>query len=197
MIEAFGGALAAPSANRSGRLSPTRAEHVIEQLGDSVALVLDAGPCAVGLESTILSLAGDRAKLLRPGGVPAEAIEAALGETPRTRVGRRSGHRSRHARQPLRAAPAAPARRKLGRARRGAPRFRTRHIPGAERAVATRNLSPAGDLVEAAANLFAFLAELDRSRAAAIAVAPIPQQGLGEAINDRLERAAAPRPPDR
>ena len=116
---------------------------------------------------------------------------------PRTRVGGRSGHRARDARQPLRAAPAAPARRKLVAPDEALLSFGPGRIPGEERIATTRNLSPSGDLVEAAANLFAFLVELDRSRAVAIAVAPIPQHGFGEAINDRLERAAAPRPTDR
>ncbi len=193
VIAACGGALAAPSANPSGRLSPTRAEHVISGLGDKVALVLDTGPSAVGLESTIVSLAGDKPVLLRPGGVPAEAIEAVLGEKleraasgdPITAPGMLSSHYA--PRLPLRldAASVAPGEALLA--------FGPNQVPGAERAAAQRNLSPSGDLVEAAANLFACLAELDVSGASAIAVAPIPHEGLGEAINDRLKRAAAPR----
>lgn len=193
VIAEFGGALAAPSANRSGRLSPTRAEHVIEQLGDSVALVLDAGASAVGLESTILSLAGDPPKLLRPGGVPAEAIEAALGEPlerasrgdPISAPGMLASHYA--PRLPLRIAATSvePGEALLA--------FGPSRIAGAESAAATRNLSSSGDLVEAASNLFGYLADLDRSGAARIAVAPIPRHGLGEAINDRLARAAAPR----
>jgi L-threonylcarbamoyladenylate synthase len=194
VIAAFGGALAAPSANHSGRLSPTRAEHVVDQLGDAVSLVLDAGPCAVGVESTILSLAGSTPLLLRPGGVPAEAIEAALGTKleraaagdPITAPGMLSSHYA--PRLPLRldASSVEPGEALLA--------FGNAAIPGADRAVALRNLSPAGDLIEAAANLFAHLADLDASGASAIAVMPIPQQGLGEAINDRLARAAARKP---
>jgi L-threonylcarbamoyladenylate synthase len=153
-------------------------------------MVLNAGPCAVGLESTIVALSGNRPKLLRPGGLPAELIETTLG-TPleRTAIGDRiiapgmlTNHYAPHL--PLRvnasSAAASEALLAFGRAR----------IEGAERAIATRNLSPSEDLVEAAANLFAHLAELDRSGASAIAVAPIPHRGLGEAINDRLTRAA-------
>lgn len=195
VIAAFGGALAAPSANPSGRLSPTRAEHVAQALGDKVALVLDAGPCAVGLESTIVSLAGDKPMLLRPGGLPAEAIEASLGVRltrassgdPVTAPGMLSSHYA--PRLPLRldATSVAPDEALLA--------FGLAPVAGEKAAVEQKNLSLSGDLVEAAANLFAFLAELDQSSAAAIAVAPIPYEGLGEAINDRLARAAAPRLP--
>ncbi len=193
VIAALGGALAAPSANRSGRLSPTRAEHVIEQLGDAVALVLDAGPCAVGLESTIVSLAGDTPILLRPGGIAAEAVEAVLGMKlgraaigdPVTAPGMLQSHYA--PRLPLRtdAESVAPSEALLA--------FGPAAVPGADQAAAVRNLSPTGDLIEAAANLFADLAALDESDASAIAVAPVPNDGLGEAINDRLVRAAAPR----
>ena len=164
MIEAFGGALAAPSANRSGRLSPTRAEHVIEQLGDAVALVLDAGPCEIGLESTIVSLAGDTPRLLRPGGVPAEAIEAVLGMKleratagdPISAPGMLASHYAPRLPVRLNAASVEPGEALLA--------FGDADIPGAGSAAATRNLSPAGDLIEAAANLFAFLQELDATR---------------------------------
>jgi L-threonylcarbamoyladenylate synthase len=194
VIAAFGGALAAPSANLSGRLSPTRAEHVIDQLGDRVALVLDAGPCRVGLESTIVSLAEDEPRLLRPGGVPAEAIEAALA----THLARATtgdavtapGMLASHYAPRLAVRPNAtsvePGEALLA--------FGDTVIEGADRAVAIRNLSRSGDLTEAAASFFAALAELDASGASAIAVAPIPESGLGEAINDRLRRAAAAKP---
>jgi L-threonylcarbamoyladenylate synthase len=193
VIAVLGGALAAPSANRSGRLSPTRAGHVIEQLGENVALVLDAGPCAIGLESTIVSLAGDRPKLLRPGGVPAEAIEGELGVKlerstvgdPISAPGMLQNHYAPRLSLRLDASSVAPGEALLA--------FGPAHILGVDRAVAMRNLSPSGDIIEAAANLFAFLADLDRSGASAIAVAPIPRAGLGEAVNDRLTRAAAPR----
>lgn len=193
VIEALGGALAAPSANRSGRISPTRAEHVIEQLGDAVALLIDAGPCEVGLESTIVSLAEAAPRLLRPGGIPAEAIEEALRVTlerpeagdPVTAPGMLASHYAPHLPVRLNASEVGLDEALLA--------FGSAPVRGAENAVATRNLSPSGNLVEAASNLFAFLGELDRSGAAAIAVMPIPGNGLGEAINDRLARAAAPR----
>ncbi len=193
VIATFGGALAAPSANLSGRISPTRAEHVIEQLGDAVALVLDAGPCAVGLESTIVSLAGDRPRLLRPGGVPAGAIEAVLGlrlerataGDPVSAPGMLASHYAPRLPVRLNVTSVAPDEALLA--------FGDAMIAGAEYAKAVRNLSPSGDLVEAAAGFFADLAELDTSGAAGIAVAPIPSDGLGEAINDRLRRAAAER----
>lgn len=190
VIATFGGALAAPSANLSGRLSPTRAAHVIEQLGDSVALVLDAGPCTVGLESSIVSLAQSEPRLLRPGGAPAEAIEAALGTKLArattgdavTAPGMLASHYAPRLPVRLNAASVAPGEALLA--------FGDVVPQGADRATAIRNLSPSGDLVEAAASLFASLAELDASGASAIAVAPIPESGLGEAINDRLRRAA-------
>jgi L-threonylcarbamoyladenylate synthase len=196
VIGAFAAALAAPSANTSGRLSPTRAEHVIEQLGGVVSLVLDAGPCEIGLESTVVSLVDDKPRLLRPGGVPAEAVEAVLGMTLEraaagdaiTAPGMLASHYAPRLALRLNAMHVAPGEALLA--------FGDAAIPGADRAVAMRNLSASGDLVEAAANLFAKLAELDRSGASAIAVMPVPPDGLGEAINDRLERAAAPRTRD-
>ncbi|MBA3517772.1 MAG: threonylcarbamoyl-AMP synthase [Rhizobiales bacterium] len=193
LIAAYGGALAAPSANKSGRLSPTRAEHVAEQLGDEVALLLDGGPCEVGLESTIVALTGERPKLLRPGAIAAETIEAALGETLERAAfgeaiaapGMLAGHYAPLLPLRLDATALEPGEALLA--------FGSAEMSGADRAVAARNLSPAGNLIEAAANLFAHMAELDRSGAERIAVAPIPRHGLGEAINDRLRRAAAPR----
>ena len=192
IIAALGRAIAAPSANRSGSLSPTRAEHVIEQLGDAVALVVDAGPCEVGLESTIVSLVGKQPQLLRPGGVSAEAIESALGAKlkraslgdPISAPGMLASHYAPHLPLRMSATSVTPGEALLA--------FGNAPIADADHAVVMRNLSPSGDLVEAAANLFAFLAELDRSAASAIAVAPVPDHGLGEAINDRLSRAAVP-----
>jgi L-threonylcarbamoyladenylate synthase len=191
VIAAFGGALAAPSANRSGRLSPTRAEHVIDHLGDAVDLLLDAGPCEVGLESTILSLAEDQPRLLRPGGTPAEAIEAFLGRALQrsrsgdavTAPGMLQNHYAPRLPVRLHAISVEPGEALLA--------FGRVDVPGAAHAAAVRNLSPTGDLVEAAANLFAHLADLDQSGAERIAVMPVPRTGLGEAINDRLRRAAS------
>lgn len=191
LLAAFVGPLAGPSANPSGRVSPTTPAHVTEGLGGRIAAVLDGGPCAVGVESTILGLADGVPRLLRPGGLPVEAIEACLGH-------------------PLAEGPAAPARPSApGQlASHYAPEARVRldaaapepgevwigfgpACPGA-----ALNLSVAGDLAEAAATLFAALRDADRRAGpgGCIAVAPVPRQGLGRAINDRLARAAAPRP---
>jgi len=177
--------IAAPSANRSGRVSPTTAAHVQEELGDAVAMVLDGGPCTVGLESTIVSLAG-APTLLRPGAITAEMLAAALG-TPL------SIYRGNEVHAPgmlaSHYAPSLPIRLNVT-----APHANEAllafgpHVPlGAAR---TLNLSPAGNLTEAAAHLFAYIRELDRPEFSGIAVMPIPQEGLGVAINDRLVRAA-------
>jgi L-threonylcarbamoyladenylate synthase len=159
-------------------------------MGDAISLILDAGPCAVGLESTIVSLAGEQPKLLRPGGIPAEEIEAAL-DSELVRATSRDlvtapGMLASHY------APRTPVRLNATSVDGGEAllAFGDDDVPGAERAIAARNLSPSKNLVEAAANLFAHLAELDESGARAIAVMPIPRSGLGEAINDRLARAA-------
>jgi L-threonylcarbamoyladenylate synthase len=183
--------LAGPSANRSGHVSPTRPEHVRDDLGDRVSLILDAGPTPIGLESTVLTVRGDAVAMLRPGAVTAEAIEAALG----ARVLRETADEAR---------PQSPGQL----ASHYAPRARLRLNAGTIRADEALlafgdevpahngplvNLSPRGDLKEAAANLFAGLRRLDATGTSGIAVMPIPQIGLGEAINDRLQRAAAPR----
>ena len=178
--------LAAPSANPSGRVSPTRAAHVIDGLGGRIAAVLDGGACAVGVESTILALEGGQALLLRPGGLPAEAIEACLGAPllgPAPDPARPSapGQLASHY------APAVPLRLNAGSAGPDESLLGFGRVEGA-----ALNLSPAGDLVEAAANLFHFLRDLD-ARGRPIAVSPVPETGLGRAINDRLRRAAAPR----
>lgn len=188
LLRRFGGPLAAPSANPSGRVSPTRAEHVLDGLGGRIAAVIDGGPCAVGVESTILGLAGG-ARLLRPGGIPAEAIEACLGHG--LESGGDAGRPSAPGQLASHYAPAAALRLGAGRAEPGEVWLGF----GPQAAGADWNLSPAGDLVEAAANLFHFLREADRKAGAAgrVAVSPIPDTGLGRAINDRLRRAAAPR----
>jgi L-threonylcarbamoyladenylate synthase len=178
--------VAAPSANPSGRLSPTRAEHVAQGLGDKVAMILDGGPCAIGLESTVLDLTGDRPAILRQGGVPQEAIADALGEAVAVagaddRAPRSPGMLSSHY------APGLPVRLNAAEARAGEALLGF----GPNAANATLNLSPAGDLIEAAANLFNYLHSLDCPPHTAIAVMPIPETGLGRAINDRLRRAAA------
>lgn len=180
--------LAAPSANRSGQVSPTEAAHVEESLGEKVDLILDAGPCPVGIESTIVGLTRPEATLLRPGGVEREAIEALIGPlaAPRRQAIEAPGMLASHyaPRLPVRlgACEVAPDEALLGFGR---------DLP--EGAAMTMNLSPGGDLREAAAHLFAYLRALDRPVFRAIAVMPIPETGLGLAINDRLRRAAAGR----
>jgi len=191
LLRATGRPVAAPSANRSGRISPTLAQHVIDELGDRVDLVLDGGPCAVGLESTVLDLTGDRPRLLRPGGVPAEALEAVLGPLapPPVVVGNTAllapGMMSSHY------APALPVRLAAMGPEPGEALLGFGAVPSGVRPDA--NLSPSGDLAEAAAHLFSMLRDLDRPDFTGIAVMPIPMNGLGAAINDRLKRAAAPR----
>ena len=185
LLKEFAGPVAAPSANVSGRISPTRAEHVLEGLGGRLEAVLDGGPCAVGLESTIIGLAPGPV-LLRPGGLPVEVIEDCLGmplgrgeEGARPSApGQLESHYAPQAAMRLNAEAAAPGELLLG--------FGD--------VACDLNLSPSGDLVEAAANLFHHLRQLDALGAGKIAVAPIPERGLGRAINDRLRRAAAPRP---
>ncbi len=193
LIAAFGQVVAAPSANLSGRVSPTTADHVARQLGDSVALILDAGPCRVGVESAIVALDGSRPRLLRPGGVARREIEAMLGEKlQRAAAGEAVAAPGM---LPSHYAPQTPIR--LGAASVNAGEallaFGADLPDGAETAVMVRNLSPAGDLREAAASLFGALHDLDAAGATMIAAMPIPAHGLGEAINDRLARAAAPR----
>jgi len=189
LLSAVDRPVAAPSANRSGRISPTSAEAVADELGDAVALILDGGPCTVGLESTVVGFAGGRPVLLRPGGIAAEEIEAVAGRllAPRPDAARPTspGQLASHY------APAKPLRRNVRRPRQGEVLLGFgAMVPG------DISLSATGDLTEAAANLFRLLRLADRGVAEAIAVAPIPNHGLGRAINDRLRRAAAAhRPP--
>jgi L-threonylcarbamoyladenylate synthase len=190
--------VAAPSANRSGGVSPTTAPHVLEGLSGRIAAVLDGGPCAVGVESTVLDLSAGGAALLRPGGVTAEQIEAAIGP-----IGRALPPALAGATESLRSpgmlvshyAPSLPVR--LGATEVGPDEALLafgRPLPGAG---AMWNLSPSGDPAEAAARLFAGLRWLDaegrRLGLGRIAAMPVPDAGLGAAINDRLARAAAPR----
>ena len=186
LLAAFDGPVVAPSANRSGHVSPTDATHVLADLRGRIDMVLDGGPCPVGLESTIVACL-DTPTLLRPGGLPREAIEHVLGraltvaksddETPLA-PGMLASHYAPKARLRLDAATAEPGEALLG------------FGPAPP---ATLNLSPRGDLIEAAANLFSHLRALDASGAKRIAVMKVPHEGLGEAINDRLKRAAAPK----
>lgn len=184
LLRAFGGPLAAPSANPSGRVSPTRAAHVLAGLSGRIAAVVDGGACAVGVESTIVGLV-DGAELLRPGGVPVEALEAVLGPLV---LGGSSEKPNAPGQLASHYAPEAPVRLEARDVRPG--EFRLGFGPGES----DLNLSEAGDLVEAAANLFHMLREADSlAKGRVIAVAPVPETGLGRAINDRLRRAAAPR----
>jgi L-threonylcarbamoyladenylate synthase len=183
--------IAAPSANRSGHVSATRAEHVADDLGLQVAMILDGGATVHGLESTVIDATGPELVLLRPGSVTIEALEAAV----QTTIRRRS--------TPT-ATPNSPGQLESHYAPRAALRLNAKHVAENEALLAfgpnapphaghAMNLSPSGDLVEAAARLFAALRALDATGASTIAVMPIPHEGLGEAINDRLKRAAAPR----
>jgi L-threonylcarbamoyladenylate synthase len=184
LLRAAGCPVAAPSANRAGRLSPTTAAHVAESLGGTCAAIVDGGPCPVGIESTVVDLSGGSAAVLRPGGVPVEDIEAVVGPLAAAEAaGKRPkspGMLERHY------APGLPLRLNAVEARPGEALLG--FGPGA--AGAALNLSPGGDVEEAAANLFAMIRALDRPRFQAIAVMPIPEEGLGRAINDRLRRAA-------
>jgi L-threonylcarbamoyladenylate synthase len=195
LLAACGRPLAAPSANRSGAVSPTQATHVLADLGESVALILDGGPTAHGLESTVIDARGDAPVLLRSGAVTAETIEAVLG-APLERPA------------PAGSQPNAPGQLKSHYAPDAKVRLGAREVKDGEALLAfgpdvpptsgpVINLSPAGNLIEAAANLFAALRALDKRGVGTIAVMPVPQEGLGEAINDRLRRAAAPRPRSR
>jgi L-threonylcarbamoyladenylate synthase len=193
LIAAAGVPLVAPSANRSGRVSPTLAAHVLADLDGRIDLILDAGPTEVGVESTIVACLEGAPRLLRHGAIPKEAIEAILGRP----LAEHSGAAD--------AAPLAPGLLASHYAPRAAVRLEAREAAPSEAALdfggalrasqagARLDLSPNGDLVEAAAHLFAYLRALDDAGLSAIAVAPIPAEGLGAAINDRLRRAAAPR----
>jgi len=200
ILARFGRPVAAPSANRSGRVSPTSAEDVVEELGESVAEVIDIGPSPVGVESTIVAVLDDIPVLLRPGGVPRAALEAVLGRpvadpSPQIEAeadsaplapGMLTSHYAPRARVRLDAVEVRPGEALMT--------FAGARPRGSEAAVAVIDLSPAGDLAEAASRLFRALRDLDGLGAEGIAVVPIPTDGLGEAIADRLRRAAAPRP---
>ncbi|MDA5095463.1 L-threonylcarbamoyladenylate synthase [Aliiroseovarius sp. KMU-50] len=184
LLEAAGRPVAAPSANPSGRISPSTAEHVMDGLSGKIEAVLDGGPCAVGVESTIVGI-DPIPVLLRPGGLPAEALEEAI----RAPLARRQESETINAPGQLTSHYAPNAKMRLN----VETLHSTERLLGFGHVEADLNLSPAGDLVEAAANLFAMLHQMDAEGDAPIAVSPIPDHGLGRAINDRLRRAAAPR----
>jgi L-threonylcarbamoyladenylate synthase len=189
LLRAAGTPIAAPSANISGRVSATRAEHVAADFGDRVDMVLDGGPSAAGLESTIVALHGEEPALLRSGAVAAEEIERVLG---RRLVRRHGGAIQAPGMMQSHYAPRAHLRLNAEVPRPGEAFLTFGSRPHGDGPAL--NLSPSGNLREAAANLFAYLRALDSSGIDMIAVTPIPETGLGEAINDRLRRAAAPRP---
>jgi L-threonylcarbamoyladenylate synthase len=196
LLARLGRPVVAPSANRSGHVSPTTAAHVLADLGGRIDMIVDGGPAAVGVESTIVACFGEP-MLLRPGGLPRQDIERVLAhklaeapaelrepEAPLS-PGLLASHYAPKAKLRLRASNVRAGEALLA--------FGPRLPPGAEHAELVLNLSPGGDLVEAAANLFSDLRTLDAANVTAIAVMTVPSEGLGEAINDRLARAAAPR----
>lgn len=179
--------IAAPSANRSGAVSPTIAEHVAHSLGDSIDMILDGGPCQVGLESTVIDATGEQCGFLRPGGIAKEDIEAITGpllsagedpDAPKS-PGMLKSHYAPNLPVYLNCSARKPGGAFLG--------FGPHSIQS------DLNLSEKGDLQEAAANLFAMMRQLDRDEFSSLCVAPIPNEGLGLAINDRLQRASAPK----
>lgn len=195
LLQAFGGAVVAPSANRSGHVSPTTAAHVQTDLDGRIDLIVDGGPVEVGVESTIVGCF-DEPVLLRAGGLPREVIERLLGRALKApqependdaphplAPGMLASHYAPRTRVRLQATDIRPGEALLA--------FGPKTLPGLDNAVAVMNLSEAGDLAEAATRLFGYLRALDTHGAAGIAVMPVPDHGLGEAINDRLRRAAA------
>lgn len=173
--------LAAPSANRSGAISPTRADHVLKGLGGAVPMILDGGPCSAGLESTIIAVREDGWQVLRPGPVSAMEIEQTLGYPPLSLV---TGAIEAPGQMASHYAPSKPVRLNV------TTPVRDEYLIGFGAIAGDENLSSTGDLAQAAAHLFEALHNADASLASAIAVAPIPHQGIGIAMNDRLTRAA-------
>jgi L-threonylcarbamoyladenylate synthase len=209
ILTEFGKPVVAPSANRSGHVSPTTAGHVLADLGGRIDLIIDGGPTPVGLESTIVACL-DRPVLLRPGGLPRAEIERALGHAlaeacPHPNPPPRAGKGKEGVEDG--AAPMAPGQLASHYAPHATLRLDASSVhageallafgpvlpPGAAGAARVLNLSPRGDLIEAAANLFSHLRALDAPGVNVIAVMPVPHHGLGEAINDRLRRGQAPR----
>ena len=206
LLMSFGGGIAAPSANRSGKISPTAVEHVHAELGKKIPLIIDGGHCEVGLESTVLDISGDTPVLLRPGSITREMLEAVIFDPKDKKKAKAAvGHA---ARQELRTPDAeedvlkSPGRMESHYAPATPMRLSAVDVAADEAllafgpnpptgALTTLNLSPTGNLVEAATNLFAYMRELDNEFHSAIAVMHIPKEGLGEAIADRLRRAAA------
>ena len=185
LLQAFGGGLAAPSANRSGRVSPTTAQHVRDEFADAV-MVVDGGACDVGIESTVVDLSGDAPGILRPGSITRAMLEGIIGELAEAKQGSSllsPGQMESHY------APSIPVR--LNATDVGGDEALLAFGTPLSGAAKTENLSQSGDLIEAAANLFSCLRALDDPALRGIAVMPVPTDGIGEAINDRLQRAAA------
>lgn len=190
LLKAYGKGIAAPSANRSGRVSPTTAAHVLSEFGDTLPLIIDGGACDIGVESTVIDVSGEGAVILRPGSITREMVTAILPEIHDVGIitdgaaikspGQLESHYAPSIPVRLNVTEVATDEALLG--------FGSSVLPGAKTML---NLSPRSDLVEAAANLFAYLRALDVPSHRAIAVMPIPTHGIGEAINDRLRRAAA------
>jgi L-threonylcarbamoyladenylate synthase len=183
VLAAFGGPVVAPSANRSGRPSPTTFDDAFAETGDKAAAALDGGPCEVGLESTVVAVLDGPVRLLRPGAVTRAQLEAVVGPLAQAD----DDAKRSPGRLALHYAPDAPVRIEATAPEAGEAFLAFGEWPQGE---GVFNLSPAGDLAEAAANLFSYLRAADRTKPVGIAVAPIPDEGLGEAINDRLRRAA-------
>lgn len=195
MLSIFGGPVAAPSANPSGRISPTRADHVLAGLDGRIDIILDGGRCDSGVESTVVDCSGEIAAILRPGGVTRQQVAGCLaaaglelapampssGDDQPASPGMLASHYAPRAALEMDVTEARPDMELIG----------FGDVEGA--GAAALNLSPDGDLLEAAANLFDMLHRADSGGSAVIGVAPIPAHGLGEAINDRLRRATAPR----
>lgn len=197
ILRAFGAPVVAPSANRSGHVSPTAASHVWGDLAGRIDLIVDGGAVDIGLESTIIGCFGE-ATMLRPGGVSRDQIELVLGRTlaqPPAETENDTGQPVAPGQLASHYAPRTPLRLNATKILPGEAllAFGSEIVPGAAAAVAVLNLSERGDLTEAAAHLFGYLRALDLRGASAIAVMPVPHHGLGEAINDRLRRAAAAR----
>ncbi len=202
ILAAFGKPVVAPSANRSGRVSPTSAQHVQVDLAGRIDLIIDGGASPLGVESTVLSCSGGEVALLRPGAIPRATVERILGRTVAVATPAGGGSANQGGRHPI-----APGMLASHYAPRAALRANALTVmpgeallafgaflpPGAAEARAVLNLSNRGDLVEAAANLFSHLRILDGAGTSSIAAMPVPNEGLGEAINDRLHHAAAPR----
>jgi L-threonylcarbamoyladenylate synthase len=197
LIAASGRPIVAPSANRSGRVSPTSAAHVFADLAGRIPMILDGGPTDVGVESTILQVRDGALYMLRPGGLAAEAIEAVAGAPVHRSTGDATTAPVAPGMLASHYAPAASVRLNAADVRPGEAliNFGNKSLPGRADAALVLDLSPSGDLSEAAANLFDMLRRADAVAPIGIAVAPVPRRGLGEAILDRLRRAAAPRPP--